>query len=266
MYRLTLEEKHATAWRAENEAKAKRVKQRVYRWAQYWGILRPDEPFDTQWRTEIRTALNIGSSTTVLQHIESVTDIQNPPVNVDDIWDEEILELSNGESCTTLLYITGDKECIMRACRKYGISSVSWESVRVQLESQESQEKQESQQSQELQEKQEPHGMGQLAPVASPPRPQPVSRDSSHSVLSRGASQHRGTTARPQDPHRVHERPRHYEGAGANPRRRETVTSHYSEAQRGQRGSTGGRGRGFTGGRGRGRGRGRDSTHARSEP
>jgi len=230
MYRLTLEEKHATAWRTENEAKAKRVKQRVYRWAQYWGILRSDEPFDTQWRTEIRTPLNIGSSTTLLQHIESVTDIQNPPVNVDDIWDEEILELPNGESCTTLLYITGDKECIMRACRKYGISSPPWESVWIQLESQEPKEKEQQEQSTAL-----------LVTSNTTPRVEstqrPIPKDSSHSErgVSRGGSHHRGTTWRPQDPYRVQERPRHYEGTQANPR----APSQYnrgSDAQRGHRG------------------------------
>ena len=227
MYRLTLEEKHAAAWRIENEGKAKRVKQRVYRWAQYWGTLRADEPFETQWRIETRIPLNIGSSSTLLQRIEPVTDIQNPPVNVDDIWDEELLVLPTGESCNTLLYITGDKECILKACGKYGISSTS-------LEQQEQQE-------------QEQQTTAQLAITSSttpsstlPQRPLPVSRDS-----SRGGSQHRGTTWRPQDPTRVHERPRNYEGAPANPRA-VSQYSHGSDTPRGQRGRGSTRGRGFT--------------------
>jgi hypothetical protein len=102
------------------------LKQLIYRWGSFWGILRfsPEGNRVKSWRVEKRITI-LSDSEQVLESVERVDSIQAPPVHVDDVWDEEIIEVNNGEY-NGLYSASGNALVLQKWCSANGIQFPSY--------------------------------------------------------------------------------------------------------------------------------------------
>jgi hypothetical protein len=68
----------------------KEITQRIYKWGEYVGILRPMNSWDEQWRVEIRKQFSSGNTDTNIRYVieEYTLHPTSPPYEVDDCYDE----------------------------------------------------------------------------------------------------------------------------------------------------------------------------------
>jgi hypothetical protein len=68
------------------------ISQRIYKWGEYVGILRPTYPWDDQWRVEVRTPRNSGITDTNIRYVMEEYTLHTiyPPYEVDDCYDEHV--------------------------------------------------------------------------------------------------------------------------------------------------------------------------------
>ena len=120
MYRLTISGAAPISFLKQLPS-VKPIKQRVYRWENKWGYLRQGRTWEESWLAEERTFVSssiLGDNTFV---VETYTPIENiPPVNIDDLWEEEVVYDKN-VTCNNLLSITGSKDDLIRFCKVHSI-------------------------------------------------------------------------------------------------------------------------------------------------
>ena len=93
-------------------------KQRVYRWENKWGLLSRG-----QWYAESRTPVfheTAGETRYLLETVESVAD-DAPPYIVDDLWEEDVVQLSNGSYAGQSMSLLGSKEDLLHFFVQHGI-------------------------------------------------------------------------------------------------------------------------------------------------
>lgn len=121
MYRLTISGKPAEAFLSHTQ-QIKPISQRIYRWGNAWGYLRQNRLWDESWVTEQRSFIISATTDNTTFLLEaSIPITTQPPLHVDDIWDEEILQDKN-ITCNSLLSITGSKQEIIQICKKHSIA------------------------------------------------------------------------------------------------------------------------------------------------
>jgi hypothetical protein len=97
---------------------------RIYRWANVWGGYCKDTD---EWSCEIRKRIgnyDANETMAVLETTEAL-DILAPPYDIDDCWEEEVLQHGN-HSCGNLLVLTGMPGDILLACKEYDIPFENW--------------------------------------------------------------------------------------------------------------------------------------------
>lgn len=120
MYRLTISGAAPNAF-LKQLSSVKPIKQKVYRWENKWGYLRKGQTWEESWLAEERTFVSssvLGDNTFV---VETYSPIDNlPPVNIDDLWEEEVV-CDKNVTCNNLLSITGSNNDLIRFCKLYSI-------------------------------------------------------------------------------------------------------------------------------------------------
>jgi hypothetical protein len=115
MYRLTLKDIGAVSrFHTKFEKQALR-RIRVYRWGQYWGYLCNDAPWEKQWRAELHEPIASDESGMILDKITENPRIYAPPLEIDDVWDEEV-RIWNNCMCNNLLTIAGTAHEVLHFC------------------------------------------------------------------------------------------------------------------------------------------------------
>ena len=121
MYRLTISGKPAEAF-LMHASQIKPTMQRIYRWGNAWGYLRQNRSWDETWSAERRsfiTSITTDNITFLLEVSTTIT--AQPPINVDDMWDEKVIQDKN-ITCNSLLSITGSKQELIQICKKHSIA------------------------------------------------------------------------------------------------------------------------------------------------
>lgn len=116
MYRVTLSGKSLPS----SQKPSTRV--RIYRWGNTWGMLQPGSDWERTWKAETRKTIGYGSTDTLQYLIESVTNGKEeaPPCEVDDMWEEEIIQdgvISYGNT----VVLTGNGEDIRNAWKRLSL-------------------------------------------------------------------------------------------------------------------------------------------------
>ena len=120
MYRLTISGKPTEIFISGSKT-IKPITQRIYRWGNIWGYLRQNSSWDETWYAEQRSFIasaTLDNTTFVLEEYIPIT--SQPPLNIDDIWDEEVIQDKN-ITCNSLLSITGSKQELIHICKKHSI-------------------------------------------------------------------------------------------------------------------------------------------------
>lgn len=109
MYRLTIPSK------SQHRPDAHPKLRRVYRWGEHWGVL-----MDGGWSVERRRHLSdLSSDAIVVDEIQHV-DLSAPPLQVEDVWDEEVFQEEKGGVLQTfdgnLLSVLGTAEALGKWC------------------------------------------------------------------------------------------------------------------------------------------------------
>ena len=121
MYRLTISGKPAMAF-LTHTSQIKPITQRIYRWGNSWGYLRQNCSWDEAWVAEQRSFITSVTTDNITFLLEASTPITvQPPIVVDDIWDEEVIQDKN-ITCNSLLSITGSKQELIQICKKHSIT------------------------------------------------------------------------------------------------------------------------------------------------
>lgn len=120
MYRLTVTGTANVAFLSQH-AHTKPIRQRVYRWENKWGYLRKEQMWDDSWLAEERTFVSAASTDENVFLLETYTPLQSlPPVDIDDVWDEEVI-CDKNITCNSLLSITGSKQELINFCKTHSI-------------------------------------------------------------------------------------------------------------------------------------------------
>ena len=95
--------------------------QRIYRWGNSWGYLRQNRSWDEAWVAEQRSFITSVTTENITFLLEASTPITvQPPLTVDDMWDEEVVQDKN-LTCNSLLSIKGSKQELIQMCKKHNI-------------------------------------------------------------------------------------------------------------------------------------------------
>ena len=120
MYRLTISGKPAEAFLMHTQH-IKPTTQRIYRWGNSWGYLRQNRSWDEAWVAEQRSFITSVTTENITFLLEASTPITvQPPLTVDDMWDEEVVQDKN-LTCNSLLSIKGSKQELIQMCKKHNI-------------------------------------------------------------------------------------------------------------------------------------------------
>lgn len=121
MYRLTISGKPVEAFLSRTQ-QIKPTTQRIYRWGNSWGYLRQNRSWDEAWIAEQRSFITSATTDNITFLLEAAkpTTVQ-PPLNIDDMWDEEVIQDKN-ITCNSLLSITGSKQELIQICKKHSIT------------------------------------------------------------------------------------------------------------------------------------------------
>jgi hypothetical protein len=117
MIRITYNKEISDAWRAKKNV-ANIQHRRVYRWGTKWAYASP-------WKVETRTSFHQSDT---LVELCSPTSDQQPPYEVDDMWDEEVFLLPHIEY-TGLLSLVGTPQELQAVMTRDGLPVVPLPSV-----------------------------------------------------------------------------------------------------------------------------------------
>jgi len=92
----------------KTHAKARRTTQHVVRWGANWGFIQSSPNWDTAWQAETRKPVAEYEHADEMFLLESITPLatQAPPLNIDDMWSEEVI-FDRHIKAGNLLYIRG---------------------------------------------------------------------------------------------------------------------------------------------------------------
>jgi hypothetical protein len=113
MFRLTLSESVSKTLSSQFTQQTPQM-QRIYRWGSMWGILIHDE-----WTVEKRTPVDdLSCNDRVVERIERMDML--PPIELDDVWEEEILRLQKSDVNLTydgnLISVLGTADSLRKWC------------------------------------------------------------------------------------------------------------------------------------------------------
>ncbi len=115
MFRITYSQETSDAWRAKRlSGPFEKQQRRVYRWGATWAYAAP-------WKVEQRIPV---SDTVPLVEICTPTSDLQPPFDVDDMWEEEVVLLPNIEY-TGLLSLVGTSAEVLAIMEREGLPRVS---------------------------------------------------------------------------------------------------------------------------------------------
>jgi hypothetical protein len=104
---------------------------RVYRWENKWGFFIPSTG---HWFAEGRVPVAHGQrgDTRFLLETVELLDDEAPPFAIDDVWEEEVVDMSNGSYAGISISLTGSAKELVAWCKGHGLAvppviSSNWE-------------------------------------------------------------------------------------------------------------------------------------------